>query len=165
MINRPKRRRYKDNPYFLNVDDDNIKYVSFKDSSNILRKVKIKDNIFDVFNQFELDDLSEMNEFDNHIEHSEILEHNLYFKASAKPESIEMTALNNIFFQQVMIEINKLPLIQRRRLLKYYIYDMTLDEIARLENCTQMAIKFSIDIALTKLRKKFNVKIKNKNTL
>ena len=68
-----------------------------------------------------------------------------------------MAALNNIIFQQVMMEIRKLPLIQRRRLLKYYIYDMTLNEIAKLENCTQMAIKFSIDIALNKLKKKFNV--------
>lgn len=157
MINRPKRRRYKDNPYFLNVDDNNIKYVSFKDSRNMLRKVQVEDKIFDVFNQFELDDLSEMNEFDNHIEHSEILEYNLYFRAKTKPESIEMTALSNIIFQRVMIEIRKLPLIQRRRLLKYYIYDMTLEEIAKLENCTQMAVKFSIDIALNKLKKKFNV--------
>ena len=157
MIDRPKRRRLKDNPYFLSVDDNNVKYVSFRDSNNKLKKIKIEDNIFKAFNQFELDDLSEMNEFDNHIEHSEILEHNLYFRAKTKPESIEMAALNNIIFQQVMMEIRKLPLIQRRRLLKYYIYDMTLNEIAKLENCTQMAIKFSIDIALNKLKKKFNV--------
>ena len=36
MKNRPKRRRYKDNPYFLSVDDDNIKYVSFNDPSKIV---------------------------------------------------------------------------------------------------------------------------------
>lgn len=164
MIDRPKRRRNKDNPYFLSIDND-TKYVSFKDSNNVLRKVEIEDDIFNAFNQFELDDLSEMNEFDNHIEHSEILEYNLYFRAKTRPESIDVTALNNIIFQQVMIEISKLPLIQRRRLLKYYIYDMTLGEIAKLENCTQMAIKFSIDIALSKLKKKFNVEKESKNTL
>ena len=157
MINRPKRRRYKDNPYFLNVDDDNIKYVSFKDSSNILRKVKIKDNIFDVFNQFELDDLSEMNEFDNHIEHSEIFDNNLYGRSMKKPLSVEEQAMNNILIEKILDELSHLPGIQRRRFIKYYIYDFTLDEIAKLENCTQMAIKFSIDIALTKLKKKFNV--------
>lgn len=157
MINRPKRRRYKDNPYFLNVDDDNIKYVSFKDSSNILRKVEIKDNIFDVFNQFELDDLSEMNEFDNHIEHSEIFDNNLYGRSMKKPLSVEEQAMNNVLMEKILDELSHLPAIQRRRFIKYYIYDFTLDEIAKLENCTQMAIKFSIDIALNKLKKKFSV--------
>lgn len=154
MIDRPKRRRYKDNPYFLNVDDDNIKYVSFKDSSNILRKVEIKDNIFDVFNQFELDDLSEMNEFDNHIEHSEIFDNNLYGRSMKKPLSVEEQAMNNILMEKILNELTHLPDIQKRRFIKYYIYDFTLEEIAKSENCTKMAVKFSIDIVLKKIRKR-----------
>ena len=96
MIDRPKRRRLKDNPYFLSIDDNNTKYVSFKDSNNELKKVIIEDRIFNIFNQFELDDLSEMNEFDNHIEHSEIFDNNLYGRARAKPISVEKQAINNI---------------------------------------------------------------------
>ena len=52
--------------------------------------------LFNVFNQFELDDLSEMNEFDNHIEHSEIFDNNLYGRVRAKPISVEEQAINNI---------------------------------------------------------------------
>lgn len=155
MIERPKRRRYKDNPYFLNVDDDNIKYVSFKDSSNILRTVKIEDSIFDVFNQFELDDLSEMNEFDNHIEHSEIFDNNLYGRSMKKPLSVEEQAMNNILIEKILNELTHLSNIQKRRFIKYYIYDFTLEEIAKSENCTKMAVKFSIDIVLKKIRKSF----------
>ena len=158
MINRPKRRRYKDNPYFLNVDDNNIKYVSFKDSRNMLRKVKIEDNIFDVFNQFELNDLSEMNEFDNHIEHSEIFDNNLYGRARAKPISVEEQAINNILIEKILDELSHLSDIQRRRFIKYYIYDFTLEEIAKSENCTKMAVKFSIDRVLEKIKKKLQKK-------
>ena len=155
MIDRPKRRRLKDNPYFLSVDDNNTKYVSFKDSNNELKKVKIEDTIFNVFNQFELDDLSEMNEFDNHIEHSEIFDNNLYGRVRAKPISVEEQAINNILIEKILDELSHLPDIQRRRFIKYYIYDFTLEEIAKSENCTKMAVKFSIDIVLKKIRKSF----------
>lgn len=154
MIDRPKRRRLKDNPYFLSIDDNNTKYVSFKDSNNELKKVIIEDRIFNIFNQFELDDLSEMNEFDNHIEHSEIFDNNLYGRARAKPISVEKQAINNILIEKILDELSHLSDIQRRRFIKYYIYDFTLDEIAKSENCTKMAVKFSIDIVLKKIRKK-----------
>ncbi len=154
MIDRPKRRRLKDNPYFLSVDDNNTKYVSFKDSNNELKKVKIEDTIFNVFNQFELDDLSEMNEFDNHIEHSEIFDNNLYGRVRAKPISVEEQAINNILIEKILDELSHLPDIQRRRFIKYYIYDFTLEEIAKSENCTKMAVKFSIDRVLEKIKKK-----------
>lgn len=154
MIDRPKRRRLKDNPYFLSVDDNNTKYVSFKDSNNELKKVKIEDTIFNVFNQFELNDLSEMNEFDNHIEHSEIFDNNLYGRARAKPISVEEQAINNILIEKILDELSHLPDIQRRRFIKYYIYDFTLEEIAKSENCTKMAVKFSIDRVLEKIKKK-----------
>lgn len=154
MIERPKRRRYKDNPYFLSVDDSNVKYVSFKDSNNKLKKIEIKDDIFRAFNQFELDDLSEMNEFDNHIEHSEIFDNNLYGRSMKKSLSVEEQAMNNILIEKILDELSHLPGIQRRRFIKYYIYDFTLDEIAKSENCTKMAVKFSIDIVLKKIRKR-----------
>ena len=51
--------------------------------------------------------------------------------------------------------INKLPEIQKRRLKKYYFLGKTFEEIALEENCTKRAIKFSVDLALKKLRKNF----------
>lgn len=158
MKNRPKRRRYKDNPYFLSVDDNNMKYVSFNDSNNELRKIRIEDSIFNAFNQFELDDLSEMNEFDNHIEHSEIIDNDLYGRANIKPLSVEEQAIKNILLEKILDELNYLSDIQKRRFIKYYIYDFTLEEISKSENCTKMAVKFSIDLALKKIRKNLNEK-------
>ena len=55
---RPKRRKYKDNPYNLSSDKKNgLYYVSFIDSRGILQYIEINKTIFDELNQFELKDV------------------------------------------------------------------------------------------------------------
>ena len=49
--------------------------------------------------------------------------------------------------------ISALPKKQRRRLVMYYFYDLTYEQIAMLEGCTSMPVKRSIDRAVKKLRK------------
>ena len=90
MAERPKRRKYKDNPYTLKyVEEKNIYIVSFKDVKGHLQDVEVSKEVYKAFDRFELDDLSEMNEYDNHIEHSEIFENNLEARAKDKPISLE----------------------------------------------------------------------------
>ena len=50
--------------------------------------------------------------------------------------------------------INSLPEIQKRRLKKYYFEDKTLELIAKEENCSKVAVKYTIDIALQKISEK-----------
>ena len=54
-------------------------------------------------------------------------------------------------------EISKLPEVQKRRLLLYFFGDMTYEQIAKMEGCTKRAVKFSVDIAIEKLKKNFNI--------
>ena len=90
MAERPKRRKYKDNPYTLKyIKEKNIYIVSFKDVKGRLQDVEVSKEIYKAFDRFELDDLSELNEYDNHIEHSEIFENNLESRAKDKPISLE----------------------------------------------------------------------------
>ena len=51
--------------------------------------------------------------------------------------------------------ISKLPEVQKRRLLLYFFGDMTYEQIAKMEGCTKRAVKFSVDIAIEKLKKNF----------
>lgn len=92
---------------------------------------------------------------DNHIEHAEVYENNLVSRAVNKPESLEMIVERKINYELLYKNINKLPEIQKRRLKKYYFLGKTFEEIALEENCTKRAIKFSVDLALKKLRKNF----------
>ncbi len=155
MTKMPKRRKSKDNPYTLGYDDYRQIYtISFKDINNVLQTIEIDELLYNEFNKFELEDISQMNKFDNHIEHLEISDEMLYKKAFIKQSSIEEIVEEKIQIEQLKKNINELPLIQRKRLKKYYFEGKNFEDIAQEENCTKRAIKFSVDIAIKKISQK-----------
>ena len=85
MAESPKRRKCKDNPYTLNyIEEKNIYTITFKDVKGHLNKVEVSEEVYRVFDKFELQDIKELNEYDRHIEHSEIFENNLESRALNK---------------------------------------------------------------------------------
>lgn len=152
-MNRPKRRKKKDNPYtlnYLNKEDDYV--VLFKDSKGILQSISVNENIFNAMDRFELDDLSELNEFDNHIEHSDMYENNIYTRSINKPESLEDYIIRKSTYEDLINAINLLPEIQRRRIKKYYFDNKNEYVIAREENTSQQAVNKSLRQAIQKLK-------------
>lgn len=155
MNNRPKRRRSKDNPYFLNfAEEKNTYLVSFRAKNNQNTTMEISKEIYDIFDRFELDDLSILNEYDNHIEHLDLGDESLFLRAKYKQPSIENIVEQKLLYEKLYKGIFELPIIQRRRLIKYYFYNMTFESIAKEEKCSKRAIKFSVDIAIKKLYEK-----------
>ena len=153
MAERPKRRKYKDNPYTLKyVEEKNIYVVSFKDVKGHLQNVEVSKEIYLAFDRFELEDLSEMNEYDNHIEHSEIYENNLEARAKDKPMSLEDKVMQKSTFEELKKAIDSLPNIQRRRIKKYYFEEKNEIQIAKEENATHQAVHKSLSNALIKLK-------------
>ena len=96
-----------------------------------------------------------MNEYDNHIEHSELYENTLYKKSFIKEKSIEEIVEYKMTIEQLKKIVGELSIIQRSRVIRYFIENKTYEEIAREDGCTKRAIKFSVDIAISKLLKKF----------
>lgn len=148
---RPKRRKDKYNPYTLSQKEDKH-YLSFRDGQGILRELQITKELFEVLNRFELDDLSILNEWDRHIEHFEQTEQSLNRRAFFKAESVEETVLRSIEYERLHRAITQLPETQRRRLMLYYFEGLTYEQIARMEGCTIMPVKRSIDSAIKKLK-------------
>ena len=156
MAESPKRRKYKDNPYTLNyIEEKNIYTITFKDVKGHLNKVEVSEEVYRVFDKFELQDIKELNEYDRHIEHSEIFENNLEPRAINKQIPTDEMVENKINNEKLREAIQELPKIQRERLKKYYFENKTFEEIAKEENCTKRAVKFSVDIAIEKISKKF----------
>lgn len=156
MAESPKRRKCKDNPYTLNyIEEKNIYTITFKDVKGHLNKVEVSEEVYRVFDKFELQDIKELNEYDRHIEHSEIFENNLESRALNKQIPTDEIVENKINNEKLREAIQELPKIQRERLKKYYFENKTFEEIAEEENCTKMAVKFSVDIAIEKISKKF----------
>ena len=154
MAQRPKRRKYKDNPYTLNYcEERDIYIISFKDSKGIFQNVEVTETIYKAFDRFELDDLSEMNEFDNHIEHSEVFENNLNDRAMDKPISLEDEVIRKSTFDELKKAIEMLPEVQKRRIKKYYFEDKTEQQIADEENATHQSVHIILERAIENLKK------------
>ena len=73
---RPSRRKDKDNPYTMIVKDGKF-FVMFRNIDNESVTVEVGEDVYALFNTFELEDLALMNEFDRHAEHSELGEQEL----------------------------------------------------------------------------------------
>ncbi len=155
---RPKRRKDRDNPYMIfttGIRTDSPHYwLSFTDNQGEQHSLEICRELFDALDQFELDDLSVMNEIDNHYEHSDLTEESLNARAANPPESLEDTVFTRLQYKQLHSAVSELPEIQRRRVNLYYFGGYTFEQIALLENCTKRAVKRSVDLAVDTLRKK-----------
>lgn len=153
MDNLPKRRKDKYNPYSFKKMDINDKYIiSFTNNNNKI-KLEISEEIYTVFNSYELIDLSIMNEFDRHIEHSKLHENTLNKRMLIKDMGVEDIVIQKIENEQLYHAINSLPLKQKSRLHKYFFENLTQKEIAEIENCSIRAIQYSIQSALKNLKK------------
>lgn len=148
---RPKRRKDKYNPYTLHTEKGKY-YIVFIDVNNHIQKVEVSKKIFDSFNIFELEDISQMNEYDRHLEHSEIYEHTLHKKKDSSGWSLEEYFENIQVTENLHIAINKLPETQKRRLKKYYFEEKTFEEIALEEGCTYQCVQRSVYRAVTKIK-------------
>lgn len=150
----PNRKKDKHNPYTLMIVEGRY-YLSFKDGRGVMQNIEIDKVLYDLFNRFELEDISYLNRVSRHIEHSELTESSLNDRVFYKEESLEETVSRSMEYEQLHKAISKLPETQKRRLLLYFFGELTYEQIAELEGCTKRAVKFSIDLAIEKLKKSF----------
>lgn len=147
----PKRRKARDNPYTLfttGIETGDPKYyLSFQGAC-----MEIDAALFYLLNQFELEDLSYMNEVDRHYEHSELTEETLASRAALPRPTVEDIVQRRMEHERLRRAIAQLPDTQRRRLVLYYFGSFTYQQIAEMEGCTKRAVKFSIDSATEKLK-------------
>ena len=69
----PIRKKDKYNPYSLTIDNDEY-YVAFSDGEGVRHKERISRELFELFDRFELEDISQLNVISRYQEHSELTE-------------------------------------------------------------------------------------------
>lgn len=154
---RPKRRRSKDNPYEIysvgaNTDQPHF-YITFTDSTGTRQELEVDKALFDTMDRFELDDLSFLNEVNNHYEHSELTEASLNARAFEPRRTVEETITLRDENERLHKAIAMLPEKQRIRLILYYFGELSYAQIAEIEGCKYQAVQESICIALKNLKK------------
>lgn len=154
---RPKRRKDKDNPYELFSIGNGTPlaryFIRFTDGQDVEHSLEIEKSLFDTLDTFELEDLSHLNEVDNHYERSELTEAALHARAFAVSPPIEAIVSHKMEREELHRAIQSLPEIQRRRLILYYFGEMTYEQIAEIEKCSYPAARRSVLSAIENVRK------------
>lgn len=154
---RPKRRRDKDNPYEIftvGIETDHPHYyIRFMDSLGVEQCMEIEKNLFELFNRFELDDLSFLNEVDNHYGRTGLHGEAVEVYSVAHPESVEETVSRHMEQEALYTAMQRLPKTQYRRLVLYYFGELTYEQIAEMEGCRHQTVRESVCAALKNLKK------------
>lgn len=157
MDTMPKRRKAKGNPYKIftvgiNTDHPQF-FVCFRDCSGVEQCLEIEKKVYQALDGFELEDLSELNEMDNHYEHSVLTEGTLNRRAVKHQPDMEELIFTQLENEQLHRAISKLPEVQRRRVMLYYFEKYTYEQIGVIEGCSHPAIIKSMRLALKNLKK------------
>lgn len=154
---RPKRRKDKLNPYTIysvgiNTEDPHY-YVSFVDIDDRRINVEVSKDVFDAFEQFELEDLSYSNEVTNHYEHSDLLESTLNRRSNEASISLEDAILEKMKIEELHRAISSLTIKQKRRVYLYFFEGLSYQKIAKKEGIRIQSINDSIVQSLKKIKK------------
>ena len=159
MANMPKRRKSKDNPYTLDYNDnEHIYTVSFIDNKQVIHNVEVSKKVFEAFNKFELEDISQLHKVDKHIDGRQIDNSDktdiiLFHLGVSSTKTVDEEVEEKLQNEELYKAINLLSETQKRRIRKYYFEDKTLQQIANEENCAVQSVKESIEAGITKLKK------------
>ncbi len=155
MDKRPKRTRDKYNPYILHSEKEkNVYKVTFSNKSEMI-SIDITKDIFDELDEFEKEDARQIQEIARHNELNVVTETTLNKRSFEKQVNVDEIVINKINNEKLYKAMDKLTKQQRRRILLYYDYQLSMEEIAKIEGCSKQSIKESIDWGIKKLRKFF----------
>lgn len=155
MGEHPKRRKDKYNPYRISENDGRY-YILFKDGQEQINELEISRELYEAFNTFELEDVSYLNVWDRHLEHSQLWDATLNERAAKVPESVEDIVFRRYEQEGLHKALEILTEVQQRRVELYYFEGLTYKQIAEIEGCTFQKVEKSIKAALKKLKNFLN---------
>lgn len=155
MDKRPKRTRDKYNPYILHSEiEKNVYKVTFSNKNEMI-SIDITKEIFNELDEFEKEDARQIQEIARHNELNAVTETTLNKRAFEKQVNIDEVVINRINNEKLHKAMDKLTKQQRRRILLYYDYQLSMEEIARIDGCSKQSVQESIDWGMKKLKKIF----------
>lgn len=150
----PKRRKSKENPYTIGYDESRKSYfLVFLNTEGLKQKIYISIELYEAFNDFELEDLSQLNEQERHIDSTELTDEYLYKHLCISENLVEEELDRKLGEENIHNAIKTLSSTQKKRLILYYFYNFTYEQIARSEGCKYQSVQDSIKSAEEKIKK------------
>ncbi|MCI8519283.1 MAG: sigma-70 family RNA polymerase sigma factor [Clostridia bacterium] len=145
---------YKVDSYTLEyIEDEDKYYISFEDSAKQECRIEIEKEIFDIYMSSKKAYIKIKNETSRHLEHSLLSEVDIYKRAFEKSNNVVDIIMQKLESEKLQAALNKLTKEQRRRILLYYDYQLTMEEIALIEKCSKQSVQESIRWGMKKLKK------------
>jgi RNA polymerase sigma-70 factor (ECF subfamily) len=147
------------NPYTLRtevVEGISRYYVSFLDGEAIRHEIEVSRPVYLEFLRFVKVERNLRRWDERHTEQSDLTDETLHSRALNPQKGVEDTVIDGLYNEQLQRAVESLPEIQRRRFILYHEYGFTYEQIAKMEGCTKRAVKFSVDLATTKIKENLN---------
>lgn len=129
-------------------------FVAFIDGQGIFRESEVSYEVYTQFCRFVKCERNLRRSDERHLEQSELTEETLCRRALHKPKPVDEAVNDKIRSEQLERAIMELPEVQRRRFRLYFDYGLTYEQIGKIEGCSKMPVKRSIDRAIEKIREK-----------
>ena len=145
------------NPYTIRIEETNGQkryFVAFIDGQGIFRESEVSYEVYTQFCCFVKCERNLRRSDERHLEQSELTEETLCRRALHKPKPVDEAVNDKIRSEQLDRAIMELPEVQRRRFRLYFDYGLTYEQIGKIEGCSKMPVKRSIDRAIEKIREK-----------
>lgn len=145
------------NPYTIRIEETNGQkryFVAFVDGQAIFQEVEVSYEVYKQFCSFIKCERNLRRSDERHLEQSELTEETLCRRALHKPKPVDEAINDKIRSEQLNRAIMELPEVQRRRFRLYFEYGLTYEQIGKIESCSKVAVKYTIDKAVIAIRKK-----------
>ena len=147
---------YKVDSYILEyVESEDKYYISFLDSAKQHCRIQIDKDIFDVYMSSKKSYTKIKNETSRYLEHLNFTEEGIYNRAFYKVESTEDEFINNEEKEKVNKAMDSLTDTQQRRIELHFVNDLTIRDIAKLENVQKSQIQKSLKAGVKKFKNFF----------
>lgn len=128
--------------------------ISIKNVNEKIKFIKINKELKDEVKRHKRQLKSQKNEFDRHIEHLELTETQINKRAISKVPTTEEMFFEKEGERQIIKTIWSLPEPQNRRVYMFIVEELSLTEIAKIENRAIPVIKRSVDRGIKNLQEK-----------
>ena len=137
--------QYEVDSYILEyVEKDDKYYISFLDSAKKNCRMEITKDIFNAYINSKKAYTKINNEVSRHIEHLYLSDTEIYNRSFHKEKNVEDMVLENIDKEILMKALGNLTETQVRRIELHIINEITIRDVAKLENVQKSQIEKSL---------------------
>lgn len=148
--------KYEVDSYILEyLEDENKYFITFKDSVGNDCRLEICKDIFDEYMDSKKYYEKFKNEERRHIDHNDYSEEKLYWKVSNTQKSIEEIVIRTNEKQILKKALTELTEAQYKRIMLHIVSEITIRDIAKIENVRKKQIEKSLHLGINKIKKFF----------